>query len=322
MELIRGLEGLRPRHRGCVATIGNYDGVHLGHRRVLTDLVKRARRQDLPAVAVVFEPAPQEYLAPASAPARLMTLREKFVALAACGLDRLLCLRFNAALAALPGASFIERVLVRGLAVKYLAVGDDFRFGHDRHGDFTMLQTAGAQYGFEVRATPGVSLGGERVSSTRIRACLDAGEMRAAAAMLGTSFTLSGRVMYGERLGRRLGFPTANIALKRRVVPVEGIFVAAVQGASEGMRHGAAYVGRRPALQGSEARLEVFVFDFDGDIYGRRLRVELLHRLRSDRAFASLDALKTQIAHDVSAAREWLRGRAAARQPGQQRTGK
>lgn len=318
VELIRGLSGLQPRHRGCVATIGNFDGVHLGHRQVLADLTRHARERNLPAAVVVFEPTPQEYLASATAPARLMTLREKFEALAACGLDRLLCLRFNASLAAMPAEVFIERVLVRGLGVRYLAVGSDFCFGHERRGDFAMLQAAGGQYGFEVRATPECRIGGERISSTRIRESLAAGEMQAAAELLGAPFVLSGRVIYGERLGRTLGFPTANFALKRRVVPVAGIFVAAVHGVEGRVHHGAAYVGRRPTVNGSETRLEVFIFDFDGELYGQRLRVELLHRLRADRSFAGLDALMRQMQLDVGAARSWVNRHVAAesRAPG------
>lgn len=313
MELIRGLDSLRSRHRGCVATIGNFDGVHLGHRRVLADLTARARRENLPSAVVVFEPTPQEFLAPGSAPARLMTLREKFATLAGSGLDRMLCLRFNARLARMPAAEFIARVLVRGLGVRYLAVGDDFRFGHSRQGDFALLQRAGRQHGFEVHATSECRLGGERVSSTRIREYLAAGEMQPAARMLGAPFALGGRVTYGERLGRGLGFPTANIALRRRSVPVEGIFVAAVHGLEEGLRYGAAYVGRRPAVQGRVTRLEVFMFDFDGEIYGRRLRVELLHRVRPDRDFADLEALRQQMTLDVDAVRAWLGEQPATR---------
>lgn len=312
MQLIRGLNGLRPEPRGSAVTIGNYDGVHLGHRQVLADLLRRARHDGLPSVVVVFEPTPQEYLAPRAAPARLMSFREKFEALAACDLDRVLCLRFNAALAAMPAEAFIERVLVRGLGVRYLAVGDDFRFGHERRGNFAMLQQAGRQYGFEVHAAAECRVDGERVSSTRIRECLAAGELQPAAKLLAAPFALSGRVMPGERLGRTLGFPTANIALRRRTVPIEGIFVAAVHGVNALVRYGAAYVGRRPALNGREARLEVFVFDFDGELYGRRLRVEFLQRLRPDRGFAGLAELKAQMTRDVKAAREWLSQHGAA----------
>lgn len=310
MELIRGLANLKPRHRGCAVSIGNYDGVHLGHRQVLEELVVHARRLGLPAVVVVFEPAPLEYLEPAAAPARLMNFREKFQALAACGVDRLLCLRFNAAFSAMPAAEFIERILVRGLGVRHLVVGDDFRFGRERGGDLAMLQAAGAERGFKVQNLPGVRRAGTRVSSTRIRACLAAGDLQQAAELLGAAYSLSGRVIYGEQLGTTLGFPTANIALKRRVSPVQGIFVAAVRGVDGATRYGAAYVGRRPAVDGRETRLEVFIFDFSGELYGRHLQVELLHPLRGDAQFGSLEALKAQMVKDVAAARAWLKQRA------------
>ena len=309
MELIRGLAGLHSRHRGCVASIGNYDGVHLGHQQVLKDLISRARRQSLPSVVLVFEPTPQEYLTPATAPARLMNFREKFQAVAECGVDRMLCLRFDALLAGMAPENFIEQVLIRGLGVRYLVVGDDFRFGHGRAGDFATLAAAGAAYGFEVQATPTLLLAGERVSSTRIRECLAAGELEHAARLLGVPFSMSGRVIYGERLGQTLGFPTANIQCKRRSLPVRGIFVAAVHGAENASLYGAAYVGSRPVVNGREPLLEVFIFNFSGELYGRRLQVELLHQLRGEANFANLEALKAQIARDVAAARAWLKQR-------------
>ncbi|MGA9853180.1 MAG: bifunctional riboflavin kinase/FAD synthetase [Gammaproteobacteria bacterium] len=307
MELIRGLENLRPRQRGCVATIGNYDGVHLGHQRVLKELVAGARVRGLPATTVVFEPTPQEYFMPAAPPARLMNFREKWQALAECGVDRILCLGFNRNLAGMPAETFIERILIHGLGVRYLVVGDDFRFGHERTGDFAMLKAAGAAYGFDVAATPSLTIAGERVSSTRVRECLAAGRLELAARLLGVPFSLSGRVIYGDQLGRTLGFPTANISIKRRVSPVHGIFVAVVHGIGSASHYGAAYVGSRPAVSGQRLMLEVFVFDFTGELYGKRLHVELLHQLRADSTFESLEALKAQMARDVAAARAWLK---------------
>ncbi|HKV96038.1 MAG TPA: bifunctional riboflavin kinase/FAD synthetase [Gammaproteobacteria bacterium] len=309
MELIRGLVNLKARHRGCVASIGNFDGVHLGHREIVRMLTDRGREAGLPAVVVTFETTPQEYFNAAAPPARLMTLREKYQALAACGVQRLLCLRFNRALAELPAETFIEHVLVRDLGVRQVVVGEDFRFGRGRTGDFALLKTAGGRYGFGVSAAITVMQGGERVSSTRIRACLAAGDLEVAAKLLGRPFSLSGRVSHGARLGRQLGFPTANIALRRRVAPVRGIFVARVQGADAGVRYGAAYVGSRPAVGGLRTVLEVFLFDFDATLYGRRLRVELLARLRDDARFENLESLREQIVCDVQAARAWLNGR-------------
>lgn len=308
MELIHGLVNLKARHRGCVASIGNFDGVHLGHREIVRMLTDRGRDAGLPAVVVTFEPTPQEYFNAAAPPARLMTLREKYQALAACGVQRLLCLRFNRALAELPAETFIEHVLVRDLGIRQVVVGEDFRFGHGRAGDFSLLQAAGERYGFGVSAAPAVTQAGARISSTRIRASLAVGELDAAAQMLGRPFALSGRVIYGAGLGRRLGFPTANIALRRKVAPVRGIFVARVHGGEGKPHHGAAYVGSRPALGGTRTVLEVFLFDFDSALYGRRLKVELLARLRDDAHFENLDALREQINRDVQAARAWLHG--------------
>ncbi|MGH8399074.1 MAG: bifunctional riboflavin kinase/FAD synthetase [Gammaproteobacteria bacterium] len=307
MELIRGLDSLRARYHGCVATIGNYDGVHRGHQQVLKGLAARARERKLPSTVVAFEPTPQEYFKPDSPPARLMNFREKWQALAECGMDRLLCLRFDRTLAEMPAETFIERVLIRGLGVHHLVVGDDFRFGHERVGDFTMLKAAGADYGFEVAATPSLILEGERVSSTRIRECLATGKLELATQLLGLPFSMSGRVVYGDRLGHTLGFPTANIFLKRRVSPVHGIFVAAVHGIGGASHYGAAYVGKRPTVKGQRVMLEVFIFNFAGELYGQRLHVELLHQLRAEANFENLEALKAQMARDVIAARGWLK---------------
>lgn len=307
MELIRGLGNLKSHHRGCVATIGNYDGVHRGHQAVLRALDTRARELRLPSTAVTFEPTPQEYFAPAAPPARLMNFREKWQALVACGVDRVMCLRFDHTLADMPAEEFIERILILGLGVRYLVVGDDFRFGHERAGDFAMLKAAGAAYGFEVADTLSLTLAGGRISSTRIREYLAAGNMELAEQLLGPPFSLSGRVVYGDRLGRTLGFPTVNIPLKRRASPVHGIFVAAVHGIGTASCYGAAYVGSRPTVDGQRLMLEVFIFNFTGELYGRYLQVELLHQLRADAAFTSLEALKAQIIRDVVAARAWLK---------------
>ncbi len=307
MELIRGLINLKPRHRGCVATIGNYDGVHRGHQAVLRGLGVRARELRLCSTVAVFEPMPQEYFSPEAPPARLMSFREKWQALAECGVDRVLCLRFNRQLAAMPPAEFIERVLILGLGVRYLVVGDDFRFGRDRAGDFAMLKAAGAAYGFEAADTHTLTLAGERVSSTHIRECLAAGNLELANRLLGLPLSLSGRVIYGDRLGRALGFPTVNIPLRRRRAPLQGVFVAAVHGIGTASHYGAAYVGNRPAVNGRRLMLEVFIFNFAGELYGQRLHVELLHQLRGDASFGSLEALQAQMARDVAAARIWLK---------------
>jgi riboflavin kinase/FMN adenylyltransferase len=308
MELIRGLGNLKPRHRGTVASIGNFDGVHLGHQAVLRDLKARAEAMGLPSTLVLFEPQPREYLAPAKAPARLTRFMEKWPLLQAAGVDGVLCLKFGQTLAQMPAEEFVKRVLIQGLDVRHLTVGDDFRFGKDRRGDFGLLKRAGLASGFEVTDTAPQQADGERVSSTRIRALLMAGEMQAAARLLGRPFGLTGRVMHGERLGRHLGIPTVNIALKRRVPPLSGIFAAQVMGAPGGVRDAVSYIGKRSAAGGDHWVLEAHLPGYEGDLYGRRLEIRFLHLLREDRHFDSLDALSVQMQQDVAAAKAWLAG--------------
>ncbi|MGE5626312.1 MAG: bifunctional riboflavin kinase/FAD synthetase [Bacillota bacterium] len=306
MELIRGFVGLKSRYRGSVATIGNFDGVHRGHQAVLRDLKAQAASSGAPSVVILFEPMPQEYFAVSQPPARLTRFFEKWPLLEVAGVERVLCLRFGPKLAEMAPEEFIEQVLVKGLGVQHLAVGDDFRFGRERRGDFALLQQNGRRHGFEVSHAPTLMVDGERVSSTRIRELLAEGDMASAAELLGRAYALSGRVMYGERLGRKLGFPTVNLALRRRVSPLSGIFAARVHGAGEKPLRAAAYIGMRPAAGGTELVLEAHLPGFEGDLYGRRLRVEFLHRLREDRHFDSLDALSAQMRIDTEAAMAWL----------------
>ena len=306
MQLLRGPRGLTPPPQGCVASIGNYDGVHLGHQAVLAGLREKGRALGLPVTLVVFEPMPQEYFAKSAPPARLTRFREKWPLLEAAGVERLVCLRFGKGLAELEAEDFTREILVQRLGVKHLTVGDDFRFGRGRRGDFALLQQAGQAQGFEVEDTASLMQEGERVSSTRIRSLLIEGDMAGAARLLGRPFSLSGHVMHGERLGRTLGFPTANLALGRKTSPIGGIFAARVTGAGDGSRGAAAYVGRRPAVGGVQLVLEVHLLDFTGDLYGRQLKVEFLERLREDRHFDSLDALRAQMQEDVQAARTRL----------------
>jgi riboflavin kinase/FMN adenylyltransferase len=306
MELIRGLHNWRGGHRGCALTIGNFDGVHRGHQAMLARLREKAAALGVPATLMTFEPTPQEFFAGAAAPARLSNLREKCTALAAEGIDRLLCVRFEAGFAALSPQAFVDALLFDKLGVRYVLVGDDFRFGHDRGGDFSLLAAAGHLLGFEVDAMPTVTVGGDRVSSTRVREALAAHDLALARRLLGRDYAVCGRVRNGERLGRTLGFPTVNIALKRRVSPVNGIYVVRVHGAGPKPRYGAASVGTRPTVEGKNKLLEVYLYDFDGDLYGLHLQVEFLHWLRDEEKFADLDTLRTQIARDVEQGREWL----------------
>ena len=306
MELIRGLPNLKVRHRDTVASIGNFDGVHRGHQAVLKDLVSRARRMGLPATVVLFEPQPQEYFAGDKAPVRLTRFMEKWPLLQAAGVERVLCLKFGPKLAEMAPEDFISRVLVQGLGVRHLTVGDDFRFGKDRRGDFGLLKQAGMAAGFEVADTASVAVAGERVSSTRIRALLAEGRMERAAELLGRPFSLTGRVMRGERLGRKLGFPTANLALKREAPPVSGIFAARVRGLPGGTRDAASYIGKRTAAGGTAWVVETHLLGEMDDLYGRRIEVQFLKHLRADRHFDSLDGLAAQMRQDVEAARAWL----------------
>lgn len=305
MHLIRGSHNILPEHQGCVLTIGNFDGVHLGHQTVLKQVQQKAETLGVPAVVMTFEPQPLELFLQSRAPARLTRLRDKYVQLSKLKLDRLLCVNFNKRFADLPPEQFIKELLVDKLGVKYLVVGDDFRFGRKRQGDFSLLQQAGKQYGFEVVSTESFCLKTKRVSSTAIRQALAHDELEQAKVMLGRHYSISGRVAHGRKLGRTIGFPTANIPLKRCVSPVSGVYVVKtlLDGKEIG---GVANVGQRPTVNGVRQQLEVHLFNFEQDLYGRQLEVCLLHKLREEVKFPSFDALKTQIELDAEAARVWL----------------
>jgi len=309
MEFIRGLHNLRPRHRGCVATIGNFDGVHLGHQAVLGQLAEKSAELHLSAAVITFEPQPQEYFAPESSPPRLTRLREKITALGRFSVDRLLCLPFNDRLASFSADEFIRRVLVDGLGIRYLVVGDDFRFGRGRAGDFQALEAAGREYGFDVVSMHSFNIGGERVSSTAIREALTRGELGRAEQFLGRPYRMSGRVAHGDKRGRSIGFPTANIFLHRRSAPVQGVFAVEMFGIKGEPVPGVANVGSRPTVEGERSLLEVHLFDFSGDIYGCHVHVDFLHKLREERRFDSFDALKRQIELDAREARAFFRER-------------
>ena len=303
MQLVRGLHNLRPQHRGCVATIGNFDGVHRGHQAILARLRERSAELGVPSCVLIFEPQPREFFAPDVAPARLARLRDKLALLAAEGVDRVLCLSFNRRLRELSAAEFVHRVLVEGLGVQHLEVGDDFRFGCDRAGDFAFLAEAGEREGFSVEAACTVELDGIRVSSTRVREALDAGDFALAQHLLGRPFQIVGRVLHGQKLGRQLNAPTANVQLKRKRVPLKGVYLVSTE--IDGQTWpGVANIGVRPSVAGDgRAHLEVHLLDFAGDLYGRRLTVAFHHKLRDEQRFASLEALKTAIAADIAAAR-------------------
>ena len=294
----------RDRH---ALTVGNFDGVHRGHRSMLERVVAKARSLDVAACVLTFEPHPREFFSPGSAPSRLTRLRDKLELFAAAGIGRTHVARFDARLARLTAEQFIEDVLARGLMTRWLLVGSDFRFGAGRKGDFPLLQRAAAQYGYELEAMPDVTHQGGRVSSSRVRAALQAGDLRRAEELLGRPYTMSGRVAHGERLGRTLGFPTANIVLRRRA-PLDGIFVVdAVLVETQRRLRGAASVGRRPTIrEHAPPLLEVHLLDFDGELYGKHLRVTFLERLRGEQKFDGLAALRAAIAADVARAREYF----------------
>jgi riboflavin kinase/FMN adenylyltransferase len=306
MEIVRGLYNLRPEHRGTVLTIGNYDGVHRGHQAILAELCERARALSVPVAVVTFEPTPQEYFGGATAPPRLMRLRDKLLALCEHGADRVLCLHFDRRLAELSPDEFIERVLVHGLGARHVVVGADFRFGSGRTGDLALLRAAGERRGFTVAAAPTCELDGERVSSTAVRRALAAGDLERACRLLGRPYRITGRVLPGRRLGRGFGYPTANLPLGRRVCPLHGVFAIRVGGVGSDWLPGVANLGTRPTVGGGELLLEAHLFDFDGELYGRRLCVEFVAKLRDEERFPSTDDMIVQMRRDEAQAREIL----------------
>ena len=302
MLVHRGFSHVSPK--ATVLTIGNFDGVHLGHRALLAQLKDAAERENLLPTVLTFEPHPREYFAPDSAPARLSTLREKLEMIADAGIEAAYVGHFNARLAALSAEEFIERILVGCLRVKHLIIGDDFRFGANRRGDFDMLRQSGADYGFQVDAMGCVTLRGERASSSAVRDALAGGRMEHAARLLGRPYSIDGRVVHGEKMGRQLGFATANIRIKHDKPPLTGVFAVEVHGLADGPHQGVANLGIRPsANQVARPLLEVHLFDFSRDIYGAHLNVRFVHKIRDEARFPNLEALKAQIALDAESAK-------------------
>ncbi|MBI1195830.1 MAG: bifunctional riboflavin kinase/FAD synthetase, partial [Gammaproteobacteria bacterium] len=312
MELIRGRHNLRPEHRGCVATIGNFDGVHLGHQSILSLLRKKSAELGLPSLVMTFEPHPRDFFMRGHTPVRLSRLRDKVLALADYGVDRVLILPFNHVFADISADDFVREVLVEGIGVGSLIVGDDFRFGKGRQGDINHLHAAGARFGFEVLRLPTYESDGARVSSTRIRETLKHGDTRAAAELLGRPYSVSGRVVRGDQRGRVLGFPTANLHWHGRCcaasgamqLPLAGVFTVRVIGLGDEPLNGVANVGVRPTVDGTKQSLEVHLLDFEDDIYGRYVEIQFLDRLRDEKRFDGVEALRVQIEQDVAEARE------------------
>ena len=291
---------------GCVATIGSFDGLHLGHQALLGHVVDESRRLGLPSVVMSFEPTPKEFFLSDRPPARLMRFREKFEALEAAAIDIFFCPRFNAAMRNIAADAFIRQILVHALNVRHLVVGDDFRFAQDRQGHLDMLRRAGRALDFTVEQMSSVVVDGQRVSSSVIRESLWTGELQLADRLLGRPYRMSGRVIPGEKMGRLLGYPTANVNLNRKQSAVMGIFAVRVSGRRWGPLNAVASIGTRPTFEGTKPLLEVHIFDFDKDIYGEYIHVDFVARLRGQEKFDDVNALVEQMHRDSALAREIL----------------
>ncbi len=305
-ELIRGLYHLKPHQQGCVLTIGNFDGVHLGHQALLAQVKKKAIELGLSAAVMTFDPLPKEFFSPNNSMPRLTRWREQMSEFIHYCMDQVFLVRFDKKLASLSAKEFVEQILYQKLAVKHLIVGDDFHFGHDRQGDFAFLQELSQRYGYTVEKMGSFLVDGVRVSSTQIRTALEQSDLCLAMKLLGHPYSMQGRVVHGDKLGRVLGFPTANIYLHRLVTPVKGVYAVRLFGIDAGPLLGVASVGNRPTVNGTEDILEVYLFDFNRDIYGQHVKVEFLEKIRDQACFSTLELLQQQIQHDVEQARNYF----------------
>jgi riboflavin kinase/FMN adenylyltransferase len=305
MELIRGLSNLRERHRGSVLAIGAFDGIHLGHQALLRRLGEHAARLSRPAMVLTFEPMPREYLMPECPPARLTSQRERWHILERSGLDYMCVLRFGKSLRNLPGEDF-ARLLARDLCSDLVVIGHDFKFGRNGEATASMLASAGERLGFAVDVFPPLTLDGVRISSSAVRSALARSEFELVSRWLGRPYSMTGRVIYGNQLGRELGFPTANLRTGRRRVPVAGIFAVRVRGVGAVALPGVASLGTRPTVDGKGMLLEVHLFDFQGDLYGREIEVEFVAKLRDEAKFGELQQLVEQMHRDAAEARRIL----------------
>ncbi len=311
MKVFRGLPNADAR-RPCALTIGNFDGMHRGHRALLARVQEAAKRLGIDATVMTFEPHPREFFAglagdPSRAPARIANLRDKLQALAGAGVDRVIVEHFNAAFAALTAEAFIKDVLVDGLQVKWLIVGDDFCFGAKRAGNFAMLREAGRQFGFEVVALQTVMHEGDRISSSAVRRVLQGNDFPRVAELLGQPYAITGRVVHGKKLGRTIGFPTLNLRIAHKRPALSGIFVVQVHGLAEQPLPAVASMGIRPTVEDNgRVLLEVHLFDFSAQCYGKLIRVEFLHKLRDEEKYDDLATLTKAIDADAAAAREFF----------------
>ncbi len=304
MKLIRGLTHLEPLEQGCVLTIGNFDGLHLGHLAVIKKLAERGLELALPVVVMVFEPQPLEYFLGDNAPSRLMRLREKVIEFAKLPVDNLLIVSFNRGFANGDAEQFIEDILVKQLNVKHLVIGDDFHFGKARRGNFSLLKEKGKAYGFSVEDTGSCYVDNQRVSSTLIRDALGEGNLEQAKLLLGRCYSICGRIAHGDKRGRTLGYPTANIKMFRKNTPINGVFAVTMTGIEGREYQGVANVGTRPTFSGSsKVLLETHLFDFNKEIYGCYVEVHFKHKIRDEMHFKSLEQLQAQIIKDVLSAK-------------------
>lgn len=306
MRLIRDINRAEPLTNGCALAIGNFDGLHQGHQAVIEQLDERSSTLGVCAALMTFEPMPLEFFDPDHSPARLSSLREKFVDARALGVDMLVCARFSPAFAALSAQDFMQTLLVERLKVRHLIVGEDFHFAHDREGDVDRLREFGTTHGFDVAPMPAFEVDGKRVSSTRVRAALAEGDVAQARRLLGRPYRVSGRVSGGQRLGRQLGFPTANLRMQRRVAPCYGVYAVRVVMPDGKNKFGAASLGVRPTVAGRDCLLEVYLLDFDGDLYGQRIDVFFEAFIRPEVRFEGLDALTHQMHIDVADVRAFF----------------
>ncbi len=305
MQILRGLHS--PDHQPVALTIGNFDGVHLGHQALLEQLQLEARARNLTTAAIIFEPHPREFFTPEQAPARLTNLREKLERFAALGLDRVHVCRFNARLAQTSATDFIH-ALYTDLVARHVIIGDDFRFGKARGGDFALMEKMGREQGIAVKSMSSMLQDGIRISSTVVRSALSDGNLSLAQRYLGRPYSISGRVQHGEKVGRKLGYPTANIQFKHNRAPLCGVFVVRVRIEEGRLHEGVASLGVRPTVeQNGKPILEVHLFDFAQQIYGKHLQVDFLHKLRDEMKFSGLDSLTQQIALDAEQAKDWFR---------------
>lgn len=291
---------------GSIVTIGSFDGLHLGHQQLLSRVTAAARTRGVPAVVMSFEPTPKEFFSPGAPPARLMRLREKFEALADHGIDIFFCPRFDAQMRDIAADAFIRRILVHGLCATHIVIGDDFRFAARREGTLEYLERAGKALGYGVEQVPSVVVNGVRVSSTAIREALWAGDLDQATALLGRPYRMSGKVVAGDSIGRQLGYPTANVDLRRKQSAVMGIFAVRVRGLAGGVKDAVASVGSRPTFDGDKPLLEVHIFDFDEDIYGKYIHVDFVGRLRDQVKYDDVGELVAQMHRDADNAKSIL----------------